>query len=156
MSEIIFTFETNTKLKTDIVKEILSDLPEWFGMEEATSKYITQAAFYPLWSATCNGEFIGFINLKETSPDVAEIYSMGVKQRWHHQHIGTSLFSLLETYARDSYKFLQVKTVAQGKYKEYDSTIQFYRSIGFTEFEVFPTLWDEWNPCLIMIKSIAN
>lgn len=66
------------------------------------------------------------------------------------------MFSLLETYARDSYKFLQVKTVAQGKYKEYDSTIQFYRSIGFTEFEVIPTLWDEWNPCLIMIKSIAN
>ncbi len=21
--------------------------------------------------------------------------------------------------------------------------------LGFKEFEVFPTLWDEWNPCQI-------
>jgi hypothetical protein len=26
--------------------------------------------------------------------------------------------------------------------------------MGFSELEVFPTLWDEWNPCQILIKAI--
>lgn len=28
------------------------------------------------------------------------------------------------------------------------------RSLGFKEFEVFPTLWDEWNPCQIYIMNL--
>ncbi|EGO9156442.1 GNAT family N-acetyltransferase, partial [Enterococcus faecalis] len=25
---------------------------------------------------------------------------------------------------------------------------------GFKRLEVFPTLWDAWNPCLILIKQL--
>ena len=49
---------------------------------------------------------------------------------------------------------MQVKTVQMGRYKEYDDTNRFYRSLGFKELEVFPTLWDEWNPCQIYVMSI--
>ena len=28
------------------------------------------------------------------------------------------------------------------------------KSLGFRELECFPTLWDESNPCLIMIMKI--
>ena len=49
---------------------------------------------------------------------------------------------------------IQVKTVDEGHYKEYDQTIAFYEGVGFKKMEVFPTLWDEWNPCLILIKKI--
>ena len=52
------------------------------------------------------------------------------------------------------YSFIQVKTVQMGKYKSYDDTNRFYLSIGFKEFEVFPTLWDEWNPCQIYVMGI--
>ena len=36
-----------------------------------------------------------------------------------------------------------------GRYEVYDATNRFYLSLGYKEFEVFPTLWDEWNPCQI-------
>ena len=52
------------------------------------------------------------------------------------------------------YSFLQVKTVQMGKYPEYDATNRFYLALGFGEFEVFPTLWDEWNPCQIYVMSL--
>jgi len=44
--------------------------------------------------------------------------------------------------------------VNQGCYEEYDQTVAFYESLGFKKLEVFPTLWDEWNPCLIMVMPI--
>lgn len=59
-------------------------------------------------------------------------------------------FGILET----GYSFFQVKTVQMGKYKEYDNTNKFYRSLGFKEFEVFPTLWDEWNPCQVYVMAL--
>ena len=49
---------------------------------------------------------------------------------------------------------MQVKTVQMGKYKEYDKTNCFYLSLGFKEFEVFPTLWDEWNPCQVYVMGL--
>ena len=52
------------------------------------------------------------------------------------------------------YSFLQVKTVQMGRYPAYDSTNLFYLSLGFQEFEVFPTLWDEGNPCQVYVMSL--
>lgn len=52
------------------------------------------------------------------------------------------------------YSFVQVKTVQMGRYDIYDDTNRFYLSLGFQELEVFPTLWDERNPCQIYIMSI--
>ncbi len=51
---------------------------------------------------------------------------------------------------------MQVKTVQMGRYKEYDDTNRFYLSLGFQEFEVFPTLWDEWNPCQIYVMALRH
>jgi ribosomal protein S18 acetylase RimI-like enzyme len=79
---------------------------------------------------------------------------MGVKKAYHRKTIGSKLYNALEQYAKDKYKYLQVKTVDEGHYKEYDQTIAFYKNVGFSKLEVFPSLWDEWNPCLIMIKAI--
>ncbi|WP_253197933.1 hypothetical protein [Clostridium gasigenes] len=49
---------------------------------------------------------------------------------------------------------MQVKTVKEGCYDEYDRTIAFYKNLGFKELECFPILWDEWNPCQIYIISL--
>ncbi len=56
--------------------------------------------------------------------------------------------------AREGYSFLQVKTVQMGRYPEYDATNRFYLSLGFREFEVFPSLWDEHNPCQVYIMYL--
>ncbi|MBO1298716.1 MULTISPECIES: GNAT family N-acetyltransferase [unclassified Enterococcus] len=140
--------------KKKIVQEILADLPEWFGLPDSTQEYVENCQNYPLWALQENNESIGFISLKETSKATGEVYCMGVKKAYHHQGIGKRLLQELQSYASEHYKFLQVKTVAEGTYGTYDQTIRFYRTMGFVELEVFPTLWDEWNPCLVMIKSL--
>ena len=44
----------------------------------------------------------------------------------------------------------------KGKYKEYDIANAFYEKLGFKELECFPNLWDEWNPCQVYVKHIAE
>lgn len=151
MIKQIFDQET----KKTISKKVLDDLPEWFGIPEYTQNYIIESSLLPFFAAYVDGEPVGFISLKETSPEAAEIYCMGVMKKYHRKHIGKQLFKKLEEYAKEKgYKLIQVKTVQFGKYECYDKTNLFYRSLGFYKLEVFPTLWDEWNPCLILVKPI--
>ena len=64
-------------------------------------------------------------------------------------------FAAAYEYARaNGYCFIQVKTVQMGKYADYDKTNLFYKSLGFMEFELFPTLWDERNPCQIYVMAV--
>ena len=81
---------------------------------------------------------------------------MGVLKEFHRKGIGRELFRRArEEAVEQGYSFIQVKTVQMGKYKEYDRTNRFYLSLGFKEFEVFPTLWDERNPCQVYAMSIG-
>lgn len=48
----------------------------------------------------------------------------------------------------------RLKTVKMGMYKDYDCTNRFYISLGFKEFEVLNSLWDENNPCQIYVMGI--
>ena len=54
------------------------------------------------------------------------------------------------------YIYSQVKTVETGHYEEYDITNSFYQAMGYKKLEVFPDLWDEWNPCQIYIKFLGK
>ena len=40
--------------------------------------------------------------------------------------------------------------------KDKHITNAFYETLGFREFECFPTLWDEWNPCQVYVKYIEK
>ena len=81
---------------------------------------------------------------------------MGVRKELHRRGIGRGLFEAAKAIAvSQGYSFMQVKTVQMGQYEEYDQTNRFYLSLGFKEFECFPTLWDEWNPCQIYVMSLS-
>ncbi|MGI6667235.1 MAG: GNAT family N-acetyltransferase [Bacillota bacterium] len=140
--------------KARIVSEVLLDLPDWFGLPESTKAYIEQSKHLPLWVAKTGDEVVGFVTLAESSPETGEIHCMGVKKAHHRKGIGTQLYLALERYAKEKYKYLQVKTVEEGHYAEYDQTVAFYTAMGFSKLGVFPTLWNEQNPCLIMIKAL--
>ena len=140
--------------KASIVREVLLDLPDWFGLPESTENYIQDARELPLWAAKRNNEAIGFVTLTASSEDCGDVHCMGVKKAYHRQGIGRLLMDALVKEARTQYAYLQVKTVDEGHYKEYDQTIAFYKKYGFKKLEVFPTLWDEWNPCLVMVMKI--
>ena len=154
------SFITDTKQKTAIVKEVLALLPQWFGLPESTANYIKESASLPLWAAFIKEDIgkntpLGFITLAFTSPYVGEIHCMGINPSFQRKGIGKELFEIAKAYAKEKGAlYLQVKTVAPGNYKEYDQTVAFYEKMGFIPFEVFPTLWDKHNPCLILIQNI--
>ena len=143
------------KQKEIIARDVLSNLPEWFGLPESTIEYINCSKDLPFWANFEENQATGFIVLKEISPYTVELYVMGVLKEFHRKKIGRDLFKACYDYAKEhGYLYMQVKTVKEGCYKEYDKTSAFYKSLGFKEFECFPTLWDQWNPCQIYIMSV--
>ena len=143
--------------KQRVARVILGALPEWFGIPEARENYIRESADEIMLVSSEGGEPDGFLCLKETGRDTLELAVMGVLKEYHRQGVGTALVQAAKRIARErGYSFLQVKTVQMGRYPEYDATNRFYLSLGFKEFEVFPTLWDEWNPCQIYVMSVDD
>lgn len=146
---------TDNLEKQSVARLILEALPEWFGIPKAREGYITESADKIFFCAYDKGKPLGFLYLKETGKATVELYVMGVLKEYHRNGIGRKLFhSARKTANEKGYSFLQVKTVQMGRYEEYDMTNRFYLSLGFQEFEVFPTLWDEWNPCQIYVMSL--
>jgi len=147
---------TDSLKKQDVTRIVLEALPDWFGIPEAREKYIAESGNKIFFCAFDGDRPVGFLYLKETGRDTVELYVMGVLKEFHRKGIGRELFRKAKEAARErGYSFMQVKTVQMGRYEEYDRTNTFYRSLGFMEFEVFPLLWDEWNPCQIYIMSLG-
>lgn len=141
--------------KKSITQNILKALPEWFGIPESMEEYIQDSAGKPFFCARINEKNIGFLYLKQTGKDTVELAVMGILKEYHRNGIGHALFEYAKKeICKKGYSFIQVKTVQMGKYESYDKTNQFYLSLGFKEFEVFPDLWDEWNPCQIYIMAL--
>ncbi|MDD6328358.1 MAG: GNAT family N-acetyltransferase [Lachnospiraceae bacterium] len=93
--------------------------------------------------AYINEKPVGFLYLKQTGKDTVELAVMGVLKECHRNGIGKALFECAKkVICEKGYSFIQVKTVQMGKYEDYDRTNYFYISLGFKEFEVFPTFWD--------------
>ena len=144
------------KEKERIAREVLNDLPEWFGIPESTEEYINDSQEKPFLASFYKDELVGFIVLGASSPDCEEIFVMGVKKKFHHHGAGRELNNAYEDLAKSlGYTYTQVKTVQSGHYDEYDITNKFYKAVGYKELEVFPDLWDESNPCQIYVKYLA-
>lgn len=147
---------TDGTQKKDVTKLILEALPDWFGIPEAREQYIAQSADKDFFCAYERNRPVGFLCIRQTGKDTAEIYVMGVLMEYQRHGIGRALVEQAKEAAKaKGYSFLQVKTVQMGKYEDFDNTNRFYQSLGFKEFEVFPTLWDEWNPCQIYVMSLG-
>ncbi len=145
----------DSKEKQVIARTVLEALPEWFGILEAREDYIAKSAAQTFFGAFDGEEPVGFLCLAETGKDTVELSVCGVLKEYHRKGIGRELFANAKEFAASKgYSFLQVKTVQMGKYKEYDATNRFYLSLGFREFEVFPTLWEEGNPCQVYVMAL--
>ncbi len=145
----------NAEEKRKIARLILESLTDWFGIPEARENYILESTDEIMVASFENDAPNGFLCLKETGRDTVELAVMGVLPEYHRKGIGRKLFEAAKQIAVEkSYSFLQVKTVQMGRYEEYDRTNRFYLALGFKEFEVFPTLWDERNPCQIYVMSL--
>lgn len=147
---------TDKEIKENICMEILESLPEWFEIPESRVSYAKNCRDIPLWADIEKNVARGFIALKETSKYTAEVYVMGVKKEYHRLGIGRKLFNEFYSYAKENqYEFIQVKTVREGIYQDYDLTNMFYRKVGFRELECMEGLWDEANPCQVYVMSVS-
>jgi len=145
----------NAEEKRRICRAILEALPEWFGIPQAREEYVSGSADKRFFAAMDGETPVGFLCLKETGRDTVELYVMGVLKARHRTGAGRALVEAAKQAAREAgYAFMQVKTVQMGKYAEYDATNRFYLAMGFREFEVFPHLWDEWNPCQVYVMGL--
>lgn len=145
----------NNKEKEMISRTILEALPDWFGLPEAREEYIVNSVNKQFFAAVKEEKTIGFLCLKQTGKDTVEVSVMGVLKEFHRHGIGRKLFmKAREKAIKDGFSFIQVKTVQMGQYDNYDNTNKFYISLGFKEFEIFPTLWDEWNPCQVYVMAL--
>lgn len=146
---------SNDLEKRNIARYILESLPEWFAIPESREEYIQDSSNKVFFCAFKGKKPVGFLYLKETGKDTVELAVMGVLKEYHRNGIGRALFECAKkTICKKGYSFVQVKTVQMGKYANYDNTNRFYISLGFQEFEVFPSLWDEKNPCQIYIMAV--
>ncbi len=148
---------TSPPEKGSIAQTILRGLPDWFGIEESTVSYINEAADLFLLCAFEDGEPAGFLTVQENFPCTCEIHVMGVLPRFHRKGIGRELvMQSISRYREKGFIYMTVKTVAEpAGGAEYASTRSFYKAMGFLPLEVFPTLWDEHNPCLLLCKILA-
>lgn len=150
-------FIEDTNERASIARGILEALPEWFEVEEGREGLIKESAENPVFEAFDGDRAIGFITIKETGKDTVEIAAMGVRKECHGGGVGTRLFEAARDYAaQKGYSFMQVKTVREGMYEDYDKTNRFYRSVGFSELEVIEDLWDADNPCQIYVMSLKS
>ena len=141
--------------KQAIARKVLEALTDWFGIEESREEYISGCAGWIFFAAKDETEAIGFLCLKETGKATVELAVMGVLKDYHRRGIGRQLVERAKEAAKSQgYEFMQVKTVKMGMYEDYDRTNLFYISCGFKEFEVFPLLWDEANPCQVYVMPL--
>jgi N-acetylglutamate synthase-like GNAT family acetyltransferase len=137
---------------------ILRALPDWFGIEEAILEYEREIEHLPTFLARSNGQVIGFLTLKQHFSASAEILVMGVCPEAQRGGIGRALVHAAEAYASGlGIEFMQVKTLGPSRPNpEYARTRAFYEAMGFCPLEEFPQIWDEHNPCLILVKKLPS
>ena len=151
-------FVEQTERKSEIVAEIMGNLKEWFGIEHVNKRLAEEAVGRPMWVAWRGNVPVGFVTLKIHNQWTAELDVLAVRREDHRKGIGTRLVALSEKYLREKgFRFLTLKTLSESSPDEgYAHTRAFYKSLEFVPFEELPTLWNEGNPCLIMIKYLGN
>ena len=144
------------KQKSEICSVVLSDLPEWFGIEESLNMYISDVKKYPMFAFYQDDEVCGFYSLREENKTTLDMYVLGVKKKYHHLGIGSKLQKFVNEYALDNnYENLIVLTLSdKHSDKNYALTRKFYLKQGFKPLYESDKIWGKENPTLIMIKNL--
>ena len=145
-------------IKCEITEKVLRQLPEWFGNEKSLLDYIKTVKDKKYYATYDGDNVVGFLCLKFHNQYTADIYVTGILKEYHRRGIGRKLVKIAKQYLLENgYKFFMVKTLGESSdYEFYKRTREFYRSVGFYPLEEIKEIWDEDNPCLIMIMSLEQ
>ena len=144
--------------KSSFTRNVLEKLPEWFGNKQALDEYVEEVRDIPYWAALSQDNVcIGFFSVKVHYGHTGDIFVCGVLPEYQHQGVGQSLYHAVEAYlVQNNCRYVIVKTLSEIiDYKPYEQTRKFYESIGFESLITLTEIWDEENPCLIMIKMLG-
>ena len=136
--------------------EIITALPDWFGIPEANADYLGSLIKFPSWVAIKDEKVVGMITLAQSYPGSFEIHFMAVNPDFHRQGVGRKLVNLvLEEACKSDGKWLHVKTLSPSHPDPYYArTRKFYYALGFSPLFETDTLWGPENPAVILIKSL--
>ena len=142
--------------RSSVCMPILRSLPDWFGLEESLVHYSAEIDNLPTFLAYNAANVVGFVSLKLHNPYSADVYVMGVVPEMHRMGIGQVLMNQALAWLKsEGFEYVQVKTLGPSHPDEgYAKTRAFYISVGFRPLEEFDRIWDEQNPCLIMIRKL--
>jgi GNAT superfamily N-acetyltransferase len=151
-----FNIEPPLLNQSSLCVPLLRLLPDWFGIEEAILGYEREIEHLPTFLAKKDEDVLGFLSLKRHTPYSAEILVMAVHPGVQRGGIGRALVEAAEGYARGlGVEYMQVKTLGPSNPDpEYAKTRAFYEALGFRPMEEFSRIWDENNPCLILVKRL--
>lgn len=123
-----------------VCREITLTLPDWFGMPEANERYAKGMHDRISFAASENASYIGLLTLEIPFPNNANIYWLGVKEKYHSKGIGSRLINAAENYCREKgHTSLTVETLSQkAADKNYLKTYHFYEKLNFQPlFEMY-------------------
>jgi ribosomal protein S18 acetylase RimI-like enzyme len=153
---MIHVIEGPSTGKAPLCEPILHTLHDWFGIEEDIGKYLAEIDQLPTFLAFGEDRVLGFLTLKQHFPHSAEILVMGCLPQVHRRGIGRALVGRAEAWLLDQgVDYLHVKTLGPSHPDpSYDTTRAFYQALGFEPLEEFKQIWDDNNPCLVMVKKL--
>lgn len=148
----------NQEEKSICARAVLESLPDWFGNKKALEEYVKGVRDLPFWAAL-DGEkkFLGFFSVRIHYGHTGDIYVCGVRPECHRMGVGKALYDRAEQYfLKKGCKYAMVETLSEkADYAPYEKTRLFYESVGFVPLATLTGMWDENNPCLIMVKYLS-
>ena len=155
--DLTITPEPDADAKARICRDLLAALPDWFGIPEANARYEREVRGLPMWVARAENRAIGFTTLRQHFPASAELHLIAVHPAHQRIGIGARLIATIAAHLRGTAtRHLTVKTLApEAGDLAYARTHRFYAAQGFLPLEVFPTLWNTDDPCLLLTKTLS-
>lgn len=138
-------------------RQVLQSLPEWFGNPQGLSEYCEAVKSLPLWAAVDEGGApLGILAATIHYGRTGDIVVTGVLPGLHRKGLGRALYEAAEGYFRQQgCAYVMVKTLSdKADFLPYEATRRFYRGMGFAPLVTLTEMWDEENPCLIMLKAL--
>ncbi len=140
-----------------LVRQVLDDLPDWFGQPDALDHYVAASSALPMIEARHLSNPIGVACLQATLPGAVEITCMGLMRAHHGRGFGQALMAGIILWARDhDARLLVVRTIGPSHPDPfYARTRRFYTACGFLPAFETTELWGPENPCLIMVLPLV-
>lgn len=154
---MVIVKKVSSKIAEGLCRKITTNLPEYFGLEEASESCTIGIHSRTNLAAKIDCDYVGLISVDFPYPNNVNIYWMGILPDFHRQGFGKQLAEAafkLEKINRA--KTITVETLSPSESDDnYLKTYKFYQSLRFTPlFNLKPNSY-RWN-IVYMLKTLSE